>query len=182
VLISGGVFLGIAGEQWREIAAHRELARVALERFRSEIITNQKAITDVKDYHLKIADKLKRYLKATTDAERKAVDLEIHGVQVVFFEHTAWDVAIATQSLAYMDSDLVFSLSEVYNRQAEHHELSSYLIQSEFQQPPSEGQDFAPFLQKVDVYFDDANFYESRILTLYDNVLPKINRALAAVK
>jgi hypothetical protein len=70
----------------------------------------------------------------------------------------------------------------VYNRQAEHHELSSYLIQSEFQQPPSEGQDFAPFLQKVDVYFDDANLDESRILALYDNVLPKINRDLAGVK
>jgi hypothetical protein len=54
----------------------------------------------------------------------------------------------------------------VYNRQAEHHELSSYLIQSEFQQPPSEGQDFAPFLQKLDVYFDDANLDESRILAL----------------
>jgi len=179
VLISGGVFLGIAGEQWRENSAHRELARGALDRIRSEIINNQKAVRDKRDYHVRVAAEIKNYLAAKTPAEREAAHLEIHGVQIANFDRMAWDVAIATQSLAYMDADIVFALSEVYSRQAQHAQLSGYLIQSEFEQPPSEGQSFLPFLQKVDVYFDDANFYEAQLLKLYDDVLPKINLALA---
>lgn len=180
VLISGGVFLGIAGEQWREASAHREMARAALERFRSEIVANQKAINDVKDYHVQIAAAIKQALAANTAAALEAARRQIHGVHIVNFEHTAWDVALATQSLAYMDSDLVFSLSAVYNRQAELRELSSYLIQSEFAQPPAEGQTIAPFFQKTDVYFDDAIPAETEILKAYGDVLPKLNRALGS--
>src|SRR6476646_1614723 len=36
VLIGTGVFLGLAGEQWRESMRHRELADVSLRRFRTE--------------------------------------------------------------------------------------------------------------------------------------------------
>src|SRR6266516_4604802 len=50
VLISAGVFLGLAGEQWRESARHRALAEASLRRFRSEILTNRKAVAAVKDY------------------------------------------------------------------------------------------------------------------------------------
>lgn len=52
LLISTGVFLGLAGEQWRETARHHELARDTLRRFRTEIVTNRKAVAAVKDYHV----------------------------------------------------------------------------------------------------------------------------------
>jgi hypothetical protein len=41
-LISVGVFLGLAGEQWREDRRHRELAESSLRSFRSEIVINRK--------------------------------------------------------------------------------------------------------------------------------------------
>jgi hypothetical protein len=178
VLISGGVFLGIAGEQWREASAHREMARAAVERFRSEIVANQKAINDIRDYHVHIAAVIKQALAANTEAAFEAARKQIHGIHVINFQHTAWDVALATQSLAYIDSDLVFSLSDVYNRQAQLRELSGYLIESEFSQPPAEGQTFAPFLKKTDVYFDDALPAEADMLKAYDIVLPKLDHVL----
>jgi uncharacterized protein YjeT (DUF2065 family) len=51
LLIATGVFLGLAGEQWREHARHRDMAAEALRRFRAEVAVNRKAVADVKDYH-----------------------------------------------------------------------------------------------------------------------------------
>lgn len=52
LLISIGVFLALMGEQWRENAHTRQLAEGSLRRFRSEILTNRKAVAAVKDYHV----------------------------------------------------------------------------------------------------------------------------------
>jgi hypothetical protein len=52
ILISAGVFLGLAGEQWRESARHRELSHEAMQRFRTEIVENRKAVAAVSDYHV----------------------------------------------------------------------------------------------------------------------------------
>ena len=65
VLISADVFLGLAGEQWRENARHRELAEDALGRFRSELRANRKAVADVKDYHVDLLKELNAKVTAT---------------------------------------------------------------------------------------------------------------------
>jgi hypothetical protein len=90
VLISTGVFLGLAGEQWRESARHHELAHEALRRFRAEIVTNRKAVAGVKDYHVEMRKRIKAYLAADANA-RKSLDVVMRGVQPVTFEHTAMD-------------------------------------------------------------------------------------------
>src|SRR5438067_11565036 len=50
ILISSGVFLGLAGEQWRESSHKRELAQSALRGFRRELDANRKAVAAAKDY------------------------------------------------------------------------------------------------------------------------------------
>jgi len=44
VLISSGVFRGLAGEHWRESRHERELAHAALRRFHTEVTANRKAV------------------------------------------------------------------------------------------------------------------------------------------
>ncbi|HZS60014.1 MAG TPA: hypothetical protein VFA43_12145 [Gemmatimonadaceae bacterium] len=66
-LISVGAFLGLMGEQWRESRHHRELAEQALQRFRAEIVSNRKAVAEVKDYHVTLLHELNAYLMATGD-------------------------------------------------------------------------------------------------------------------
>ena len=96
--ISIGVFLGLAGEQWRENTRHRELAELALRQFRSEIVANRKVVADVKDYHVTTKNALDAYLKA--DAKmRKSMNVELSGIRPAFFERTAWDGALATLNI-----------------------------------------------------------------------------------
>src|SRR5258708_18014102 len=104
-LIGTGVFLGLAGEQWREYARHREMAHAALRRFRAYPVTNRSAVAKVKDYHIDRMKALRVYLAAVR-AHNAPPDFHLHGLQPAFFEHTAPDLALATQPLGYNDHDL----------------------------------------------------------------------------
>lgn len=68
VLITTGVFLGIAGESWRESREHRELAEQSLRRFRDEFKANRNEVLRVHDRHIKEADDMRAYLKANGPA------------------------------------------------------------------------------------------------------------------
>ena len=137
MLIAVGVFLGLAGEQWRENARHREMAEAALRRFRSEIVTNRTAVANVKDYHVTMKKKLAAYFAADAKT-RPTVQVQLQGVRPAFFEHTAWDLALATQSLAYIDPTLAFGLSRIYTSQQDYAELSRGVLQAMYLAEPDQ--------------------------------------------
>jgi hypothetical protein len=172
-LISVGVFLGLAAEQWRSNAQHREQAHAALLRFRTEIEHNRAAVEKVKDYHVQMRDVIGRYLDPKT---RAATNLQMEGVMPAVFEHTAWDLAIATQALADIDQALAFELARVYGLQQQYSGLSDGLTQAMYLRPPSENLD--GFLHSVRVYYDDVVVHEPALLDLYAHVLPLIDGAL----
>jgi hypothetical protein len=176
-LIAVGVFLGLAGEQWRENAEHRDNARVALERFRKEISTNRSEVARVMDYHASTRERLKTYLRSSPE-QRKAISVKIEGVKVVRFERTAWDLALSTGSLGYIDRDLAFSLSSVYNVQDMHAGLSQGFTQAMYIRPPAE--DLDGFLAAMAVYFDDIVDIEPKLLGKYDKVLHDLERTLGS--
>jgi hypothetical protein len=175
LLISTGVFLGLAGEQWRESAHHHELAREALRRFRSEVATNRKAVADVNEYHATMRQKIEAYLAADANG-RKSLNVAMRGIQPVTFEHTAWDLALATQSLTYIDRDLAFELSRVYSAQGDQSGLSRAVLQAMYLRPPSE--DLDGFFRIVALYYDDIVLSEPKLIEMYDALLPRIDKAL----
>ncbi len=175
VLISAGVFLGLAGEQWRENARHRELAQLALRRFRSEIVANRKAVADVKDYHATTKKVLDAYFEADAK-KRKSMDVELRGIRPAFFERTAWDGALATQAVAYIDPHLIFSLSRIYNAQQVYAELTQGMLHAMYLRPPDENVD--AFFRSLRLYYADIVGMEPQILSMYDEITPEIDRAL----
>ena len=175
LLISTRVFLGLMGEQWRENARHREVAEASLRRFRTEILANRKAVADVKDYHVATKKSVDTYLAADAKT-RQAVEVSIHGLQPVFFEHTAWELALVTQSLAYIDAQLAFALSHVYTVQQEYAELSRGILQAMYLQTPTENME--GFLGSVAIYYGDVVMIEPKLLAMYEEILPQIDRAL----
>ena len=176
VLIGIAVFLGMAADQWRTDRQHREQARAALQRFKTEIVANKAAVADKKDYHLRLQNDIGVYLK-TDASQRKRIDLKIErGMAPVNFEHTAWDLALATQALADIDSGLAFEIAGVYAQQRIYSGLTADLMQAMYLRPPSE--DFDRFLHSVKIWLDDIVYFEPGLLELYDRILPMIDRAL----
>jgi hypothetical protein len=104
-LISAGVFLALLADQWREGREHQQLATTALRNFADEIRVNQKAVADVRRYHESLGPAIEAFIAAdgTKTLDRFQQATHFRGVQPVVFEHTAWDLALATQALSYLD-------------------------------------------------------------------------------
>jgi hypothetical protein len=175
MLIGTGVFLGLAGEQWRERAQHREMAEASLRRFRSEILTNRETVAGIKDYHVTMKKRLDAYFAANAKT-RPNLEVKLRGVQPAFFEHTAWDLALATQALAYIDSSLAFALSRIYTSQQDYAELSRGVLQAMYVLNPIKNEE--AFFGAVVIYYGDIVLWEPKLLSMYDELLPQIDRAL----
>lgn len=173
ILISTGVFIGLAAEQWRSDRQHRDQATAALERFKAEIETNQAAVKREQGYHARIYKEIKAHLDPKT---RATTNLKLEGIRPVVFEHTAWDLAIATQALADLDQSLAFELARVYGQQQQYTGLSNGITQAMYLRPPSEN--FDQFLHSLRVYYDDVVLLEPTLLEMYGRVLPMIESAL----
>lgn len=174
LLIGTGVFLGLAGEQWRESREHRERAQASLRRFHTELVDNKKAVLAVRDYHVTLRTSLRQYLNATPE-QRTSMSLKMNGVRPVFFETTAWDLALATQALADIPQEVAFDISRVYRIQQAYVQLSQGMLNAMFINSPYSGGD--AFLGSVAVYLDDVTAFEPQLLKMYDEILPKIQAA-----
>ena len=171
LLISVGVFLALMGEQWRENAHTRGLAADSLGRFRAEIVANRTAVAAVKDYHHGLLKSLQAYFAAAPKV-RQIDSVQIRGLQPVFFDQTAWDLALATQSLAHIDPQIAFGLSRIYGLQRTYGELTLRIMQAIYLRPVTETFD------GLVAYFGDLVLWEPKLLQMYDEILPQIDRAL----
>ena len=171
LFISLGVFLALMGEQWRDDAHVRETTQASLRRFRTEIAANRAAVAAVKDYHVGLRQSLHAYLAADPKA-RQSSSVRIKGLQPVFFESTAWDLALATQSLAHIDPAVGFALSRIYGLQREYAELTRSIMQAVYLRP------IADNFQALSYYYGDVVPWETTLLGLYDDIVPQLDRAL----
>lgn len=168
VLLSIGVFLALMGDQWRENAHNRELAAASLSRFRTEIEANRQAVAAVKDYHATLLKSLQAYL-AADPAARKDVVVRISGLQPVFFEDTAWNLAIATESLGHIDGQTAYELSRIYGLQRTYAEMTRGIMQAIYLRPMEEN------YQGLRAYYGDLVLWEPQLLRLYEEILPKLD-------
>jgi hypothetical protein len=176
VLIALGVFLGLAGEEWREDRANRRFADETLRRFRSEVVTNRDIVLEVKDYHVEKLAEMDAYFAANAD-ERANVPVRLAGIRPPRFESTAWDLALATGTLSYLDPDLAFALSRTYGVQAMTSQLGNGMLEAMYLKPPTLDGD--GFLGAVQLYYDDLTAIEPGLLAAYDTLLVAIDEALA---
>jgi hypothetical protein len=175
-LISGGVFLGLAGDQWRENTEHRALARATLERLRAEMVTNRDAVRAVSDYHATTLAALRAYFAG--GEQRKTASVNIRGLQPVAFERTAWDLALTTQALAHIDDDLAFAIARVYNTQNMYASLTAGITQAMYVVPFR--QNFDAFASATETYFSDLVLLEPKLTAMYDDLMPRIDRTVGA--
>ena len=114
---------------------------------------------------------METYLKT-----RRSSDLSLHGLQPAFFEHSAWDVALATQSLAYIDTDLAFAISRIYTVQQNYADLTRGILQATYLRPVDEN--LPAFISASVEYYGDIVLIEPQLLGAYDEMLPQLDRAL----
>ena len=175
-LIALGVFLGLAGEQWRSNAERRERAAETLRRIRAEMAANRDGVKRVVDYHADARRRLKEFFEIPA-AKRTELSFRLEGIMPAQFEQTAWDLAQSTQALVDIDPDLSFALARVYGTQKRYNGLSEGITNAMYLRPPNE--DSTAFLRSLSLYYDDVVILEPALDKMYADLLPQIDRALA---
>lgn len=174
-LIGVGVFLGLAGEEWRENRENVRQAQESLRRFRAEMAANHEIVSGVKDYHLARLSELEAFF-ASDRTDNAAVRDNFAGVKPPLFERSAWDVALATESLAHIDPDLAFNLARVYSFQQMTDDLGRGVMQTMFLRPPSD--EDSTFLAAVHLYYRDLAELEPLLLQMYQDRISEIDAVL----
>jgi len=91
------------------------------------------------------------------------------------FDYSAWEVAVATQSLAYLEPDLVAVMSSAYRLQQVYDDSHRAIAQTSYS-----GVNEVQYLKGVTAWFGDVVLYEELLLKAYDAILTRLDRALTA--
>jgi hypothetical protein len=177
LLIALGVFLGLAGDQWRETSHQRELAAASLRRFRAELVANRDAVAGVRDKHTVGFEGIQAYF-AADDRTRRTMAFP-SSTDPAFLRYAAWDLAIATQALGDIDQDLAQDLAGVYAVQRQLDNATRTITDVMYTLAGESNR--SPFLASLSLYFDDCNLIEPRLLTIYDDVLKKLDAAIGHI-
>jgi hypothetical protein len=177
VLIGVSVFLALVANQWSDARQHRERANETLRYFREEIVTNQKAIETRRQYHEALRGDIESFLQSDAPKTIQSffTAVHFHGLEPVTLERTAWDLALANQSLAYFAPKLAYAISRVYTRQQAFQTLENSFLQSVLGPSTFAGQDATGLARSMDAYLIDVNIQEPDLLKLYAELLPQID-------
>lgn len=194
LLVGIGVFLALMANNWHEEREHRALAASTLRNFAEEIRTNQRNVEQFLAYHETLGAELQKFVRAPGPhtGEQFAQTVHYAGVRPVHFEHTAWDLALATQALSYLPSDLALAISKVYTQQNSFQTLENNFVTAAYTlvgadgpaagSKPTSAQVF-PGIERLApamaFFLGDVNVQEPQLLALYKKVAPQVEGALA---
>ena len=176
VLIGLSVFLALLANQWSEARKHRNRANATLCYFREEIVTNQKAIETRRQYHEALRRDIESFLQSDAPKTLQSFYPMVHfrGLEPVTFERSAWDLALANESLSYLAPQLAYAISRVYTRQALQ-TLENSFLQSASGPSTFASQDATGLAGSMEAYLIEVNIQEPDLLKLYAELLPQID-------
>jgi len=185
--IAAGVYLGNQADDWKQERGHRRAARATLENFRTEVRRNREQVAQMLGYHAAMRDTLSAILRG--DAEQPMDQLtrrfryggnkEFTGIGGVEFSTTAWELALATQALAYVEARLAFRVADAYSQQRTFAGIQSAFMQNIFAPAAYSAGSSRPMGGALRSYLGDASYQEGALLRKYDRLLPGIDSALA---
>lgn len=183
-LVSLGVFLAVLAGQWKDAREHRATANATLLYFREDILANQQAIANERAYHETLAKEVGQFLESTSPRTPQSFDQTVHfrGMHPITMEHTAWELAVANQTLSNIAPHLAYAISRVYTRQQAFQNLENGFLQSAFTPTTFADQDPTGFVTAMSVYLADVNIQEPALLVAYGELLKEIDAAIPPAK
>ena len=180
VLIFVAVFLALLANNWQQSREHQAKTQEALRNFLSEIETNLKATQDVRAYHEQLAKQLDQFLSSSEPATEERIAREVHftGIHPVDYEHTAYDLALATQALSYLPQDLAFDVSKVYKKQASFQNLENTFLAALYSAGAMSTGNVKAFAGALRLYLGDVNVAEPALIDSYQKVIPLLKGAI----
>ena len=107
VLVVGSILLALALDEWNEGQDYQDLATLSLINFEREIQQNRLRLEDVTPFHVGLRDVLANMDIGGAAVPATTIRNILEGFQPALLVSTAWETAVATGALGYMDYDVV---------------------------------------------------------------------------
>lgn len=143
-MIMFSILVALSLESWHEQRKHKTIAQDALAKIRAELARNVDEIGKVISKQKAAIEELTRIEEIIKSKKKSNIQMQT-GLEAPVLSRAAWDSAMATQALAYMDFDTVLSLSEIYNSQKWMERLEDQMVRI-VMDPSSHTQDQVPHL------------------------------------
>ena len=117
VLVVGSILLALALDEWNEDREFEDLATRSLVNFEREIRQNRLRLEDATPFHVGLRDVLANMDAGSAAVPATTIRNILEGFQPALLVSTAWETAVATGALGYMDYEVVAGLSLTYNMQ-----------------------------------------------------------------
>ena len=183
-LITIGVFLALWANNWHQNREHRAQARAALHNFAGEMEANRQGTQSNRQYHETLARELEEFLASAEPPNGDRFDKTVHfkGIRPVIFEHTAWDLALATQALSYLKPDVAFDISKVYTKQNAFQKLEDSFLAAAFTPASLSSDNIKDRANAMKVYLADINQLEPDMVSRYEKIIPEVKRAIGQAR
>ena len=182
--IAAGVYLGNRADDWKQEKSHREAERATLQNFRAEMVANRENVRQHAAIHARYADSMMVSERRGDSAPRSVREvfrrLGWQGIAPIRFSHTAWDLALATQSLSYIPPQLAFGIARVYTEQNYVERIGADAGVALLSPAGMSDVQVYPWLTAFAGYIGDMQYNEPTLIAAYDAMLPRIDSALAA--
>lgn len=176
MLIIVSIVAALAVDEWRQGRQNQELATQSLAVFEREIRQNMARLDDAAPYHAGMRDVVARMAAE----EAAAADLRsiMEGLEPTVLLSTAWETALATGALTYMDFEVVSALSLTYSLQRRFAEESRSHLPDISVGPGESPRTLDDRIAAARAYLEDLTRDEQQLRGVYAEALQMIRNRL----
>jgi len=172
------ILLALGVNEWRETQSNKRLAFRALSDFRKELVMNRDAVgAAMKDQEGTVAF-LEGVMRRYTAGEQ--VEVRFPEIDLPDVLTTAWETALVSRALSYIDYDILMVLSEINLQQRWLLSLEEKVFQSILSPGSHDRGQMRGLVRSIHASLKNIMQVERKLIGLYDSGIEKIDHAKPA--
>lgn len=171
------ILLALSLNEWKEGRNNKQLALTSLKNFKTELLNNKKAVeAAIRDQNAFLIS-LRKQTLTITPGKNAAIELpEINMPDVLA---TAWETALVTRAMVYIDYDLTATLSELYLQQKWLSSLEDKVFQTIVSPYSLDRNNMENLARSLYVSLKNIMQVETRLLAMYEAAVQMIEARIA---
>ena len=174
-LIVVGILLALYLQNKNEEKKIAETVRTSVNMLKDEILTNKRAIDNVKDYHIMIRDTLEIMKLPESEADADNALGFWRGMRTPRLQNAAFQTSIQSGVGKEFNPELLKSLNSLYTYQDSYNEFTSQTTQIFFNSDFSDFTQFNKIMSSIAITMRDLYWYELELTEMFDRNLKQID-------
>jgi hypothetical protein len=175
LLIVVGIVIALQLQNWNEANKTKEATQLTIDRIKKEILSNQKKIEQVYNYHKMVSDTLQKIKTPKTEEEVDSALSFWRGLRIPRLQESSFQTAIQTGVSKDIDIDLLESLNTLYTFQSSYNDFSKTASQGLYNKDFSDVKNFKRIAIFINMTMVDLYYFESDLNRLFQKCLQKID-------